>query len=49
MSSSLVIHHYCTTAIESYAVGKPTIALRPSSDDSIDFPKKQLNQNLPEI
>jgi surface carbohydrate biosynthesis protein len=31
-----VVHHYCTSAVEAFAAGVPTYALRPSRDSSIE-------------
>jgi hypothetical protein len=31
-----VVHHYCTSAVEAFAAGVPTYALRPSRDSSLE-------------
>ncbi|MGH1376950.1 MAG: surface carbohydrate biosynthesis protein [Alphaproteobacteria bacterium] len=36
IASDVVIHHFCTTALEAFAAGTPAIAYRPFKDESIE-------------
>jgi surface carbohydrate biosynthesis protein len=36
LSAKAIVHHYCTSAIEGFAAGTPTFALRPERDSSIE-------------
>lgn len=36
LACDVLIHHFCTTALEAYAAGVPSIAYRPHRDDAIE-------------
>nr|MBI1231050.1 hypothetical protein [Cytophagales bacterium] len=38
LASDAVIHHFCTTALEAFMAGVPTIGYRPFKDDNIETP-----------
>lgn len=37
-AAECVLHNFCTTAIESYALGTPVVAYRPVIDESLESP-----------
>jgi surface carbohydrate biosynthesis protein len=37
-ASDVIIHHYCTTAMEAYAAGTKAVAYRPFRDDDVETP-----------
>lgn len=36
MAAALVLHHSCTTAVEAYLLGRPTLSYRPVEKESFD-------------
>ena len=36
IGSECVVHHFCTTAVESFAAGVPSVAYRPAKDEGLE-------------